>query len=147
MNNKQKKRAVHMTQHLNWKLCSMLTIVIITGIRPGSSIVQRSKCETGEKPRLTYTRDATNEEGTQRGSRHYPKKNENWKTGYATTDNIVMLLPVALSEWKQNWWSTMNRSVHHLYYIVFACSIPWSLLVWEIGASYTRGRLISEYIR
>ena len=32
------------------------------------------------------------------GSLHYPKKNNNWKTRYVTTDKRVMLFPVALSE-------------------------------------------------
>jgi len=57
------------------------------------------------------------------GSRHFPKKNENWKTGYATTDNRVMLLPVALSEWKHNRWSTINPPLNHLGGSHISCAV------------------------
>ena len=106
------------------------------------------------KSRTWLSQDDTSEEGTQRGgrSRHFPKKNQNWKTGYVTTDSRVMLLPVALSESKWNRWSTMNRSYSRLMYqpisvilVILICGFVSRGLI-SIYAFYTGVRLVCLYI-
>jgi len=52
--NVKRKRSAYMTRGLNWKLYSILTIVMPIDRHLRSSMCERSKCETGEKRCSTY---------------------------------------------------------------------------------------------